>query len=250
MRAAVLISVCLGPWLGLAAGCFENKLGNYAADPSPDDDGHFPGQPSCAIDTDCALAAATCCECPTFAVSTLDPVYQACRGVECPDRECAANVTARCNDRQECELACAPAVCDVTSCPAGYAIDDASGCLSCACAVPATTCTLDTDCVQTRADCCGCANGGTDTAVPRVEQAAYDEMLGCMADPQCPGVDACEAGAAPRCVQGRCELLAGGLPPGACGRADLPACGAGEVCMVNANDQGNMHGVGVCQPPP
>ena len=70
------------------------------------------------------------------------------------------------------------------------------------------------------------------------------------ASPQCPAIDACEPGAAPACVQGRCELVtAAGLPPDACGRPDLPACPAGTVCTVNASDPGNVQGVGVCVQP-
>jgi len=237
--------------LVLAAGCFQDRLASYGADPAPDDDSPLPGQAPCMRDSDCVLAAATCCECPAFAVSKFDPKHQACMGVECPDRECAENVTAICSEELSCELACAPAECAITDCPEGYIIDDPTGCLSCACAMPSQlACLQDSDCVQTRADCCGCANGGKDTAVPASEQAAYDEMLQCEAEPQCPGVNSCEAGAAPQCVQGSCELLVGGLPPNACGRPDLMACKNGEVCVVNVNDQANMHGVGVCQPPP
>ncbi|HEY5933676.1 MAG TPA: hypothetical protein VIU61_03550 [Kofleriaceae bacterium] len=245
MRSYVLIVLVL-------AGCWGDKLASYGSDPAPDDMDPLPGQAPCTVDEDCRLAAATCCECPAFAVSKFDPKYQACRGVECPDRDCAENVTARCSEDLSCELGCAPAECAITDCPAGYAIDQPTGCLSCACAVPQDppSCAVDTDCVRTRADCCGCVNGGTDTAVPASEQAAYDEMLQCESEPQCPGVNSCEIGAAPQCVQGSCELLVGGLPPKACGRADLMACGAGEVCMVNVNDQADMHGVGICQPAP
>jgi len=232
------------------AGC--PSVGSLSGNPTPDDDSDpLPAQARCVVDEDCGLLAPTCCECPTFAVPTDSPVFQACQDVDCPELECAENVTARCNvDVHQCELACVPAECAATDCPEGYVIDEGTSCLACACAMPEQlTCQQDLDCVQTRADCCGCANGGKDTAVTASEQPAYDAMLECDAEPQCPGINACEPGTSPQCVQGSCELLAGGLPAKACGRPDLPGCANGEVCTVNVNDQANMHGVGICQPP-
>jgi hypothetical protein len=114
----------------------------------------------------------------------------------------------------------------------------------------ANGCTVDSDCVQTRADCCGCARGGQDTAVLATGLTAFDGSLNCEMDPVCPGVDTCEPMAAPRCVQGRCELLATDmLPAQACGRPDLPACPSGTVCTVNSDASANEQGVGVCGPP-
>ena len=40
----------------------------------------------------------------------------------------------------------------------------------------------------------------------------------------------------------------GGLPPTACGRANLPTCATGTVCTVNADPVATMAGVGVCLP--
>jgi hypothetical protein len=110
---------------------------------------------------------------------------------------------------------------------------------------PAGGCTADTDCARTRADCCGCQRGGFDTAVLAANRATFDASLMCSAQPFCPGVDTCTADV-PTCVAGRCALVSPTLPAGACGRPDLPACPAGEVCIANASDQANMHGVGVC----
>lgn len=203
---------------------------------------------SCFQDTDCATAAATCCECPAFAVSTSDPAHRACTGVTCPGQnQCPDNVRAAC-DQGQCVLACVEMVCP-TSCAAGYTIDP-TGCLSCECAAPELNgCEMDADCVQTRADCCGCDQGGEDTAVLASEQPSYDAALGCMASPACPAINVCQPGAAPRCIQGRCELsTSDGLPPNACGRADLPPCPSGQACTVNTSDQANMQGVGVCAP--
>lgn len=244
--------------LSCLAGCPSSVGGAADKGPGDDDDngsGSGSGSPNrqpCIVDDDCAPAAATCCECPTFAVATDDPVYQACQGIECPMRECPANVGARCSVDYQCELACEVTECPATDCADGYAIDAATGCVSCACAAPAgpgASCRSNTECVATRADCCGCENGGAETAVPASEQAAYDQMLGCDAYPQCPGVNTCAMDAEPSCVQGSCKLVDGGLPDKACGRADLPACPTGEVCVVNANDQANMYGVGICRTP-
>jgi hypothetical protein len=209
------------------------------------------GVPSCVVDEDCVPAGPTCCECPTFAVPSSDPVARACSNVDCPMSECAENVVARCNEEQRCELACAPRACEATgpACAYGFAVD-LKGCLTCECAVPAPGgCTADTDCARTRADCCGCKQGGFDTAVLAADQTTYDAGLMCSASPACPGIDTCTADE-PTCVQGQCELVSPELPVGACGRADLPPCPAGTQCLVNVSDQANMHGVGVCGPPP
>ena len=203
--------------------------------------------PSCRVDLDCVPAGPTCCGCPTFAVSSADPVARACAKVDCPMSECAENVIARCTEEHRCELACAPRACEATvaSCAYGFAAD-ANGCLTCECAAPAPGgCAIDADCTRTRDDCCGCRQGGFDTAVLVIERARYDAMLMCPPTPACPGINTCTADV-PTCVQGSCELIAPSLPAGACGRADLPACPAGTECLVNVNDQANMHGIGVC----
>ena len=108
------------------------------------------------------------------------------------------------------------------------------------------------------ADCCGCARGGADTAVPAAEADAYVMGLGCPANPgevPCPEVTTCAADVGPRCILGQCVLGDSSLgppplPPGACGRADLPACPAGQACVINQDPAGNPLGVGVCTPVP
>lgn len=210
--------------------------------------GAGPANQVCELDNDCVAVAPTCCECPTFAVSAGDPVADACDRVTCPPKdECPANFTAVCGEGSRCELVCAPLACEASqACAEGFAMD-ANGCLTCECAVPlANGCTEDDQCSRTRADCCGCARGGYDTAVLTTDLGAFEAMLACRGEPLCPDVDTCTA-EAPACVAGRCTLVTPVLPPGACGRPDLPACAAGSVCVVNASDQANMHGVGLCQ---
>ena len=216
------------------------------------DDGAGGGAPrGCTRDDECVLAATKCCDCPAFAVSAADPSVRACTGVQCPvPSTCSENVEAQCNAGQ-CELGCRPLACNL-SCADGFTIDETTGCLACACATPPPGgCTADSQCVATRADCCGCHFGGTDTAVLASERASFDAALGCPPSPSCPAVDICEPGAAPRCVQGRCELIASsGVPAGACGRSDLPACPAGQVCTINRDPAASALGVGVCTPVP
>lgn len=214
------------------------------------------GEPTsaCRIDDDCVPAAASCCACPTYAVNRDDPTQAACGDVACPPvpagAMCPETVRAACEGGQ-CVLACQAVACDV-ACDVGFDVD-AAGCLSCACAGPQDGgCVADTDCVETRAACCGCAEGGADTAVLAGDQAAFDASLGCGSSPTCPQVNVCEPGAAPACVGGHCELATpdrGGLPPGACGRSDLPPCPSGTVCTVNVNSQATAQGVGVCVQP-
>lgn len=220
-------------------------------------EGDAPGQ--CQVDVDCVLAGPSCCDCPTYATPVDSGWLETCGNVDCvpPTDGSCAPLVARC-DHGACVAACAPVTCD-TSCPAGYAAD-ASGCLTCACAgggAPAQ-CQLDTDCVQVHADCCGCARGGVDTAVPLAEAAAYTAALGCPADPTqvaCPEVSTCAPDVGPRCIAGQCQLGDSSLgppmlPPGACGRDDLPPCPTGQVCQLNADPAGNPLGVGVCVPAP
>ncbi len=194
----------------------------------------------CAVDADCALAATTCCACPTFAVPITDPAHTACETISCPASTCPANTKAVCNGGS-CMLECSPLAC-TESCANGYAIDP-TGCLECACATPPATpaCTVDTDCVRTRADCCGCTRGGEDTAVPAADQAAFDASLGCPADPACPGGDSCAVGTEPRCIEGACEL-AMPTPANAC----TGTCPQGQQCVINADASATMQGVGVC----
>lgn len=251
VRSPLVLATVLALFAAFAASAA--CVSSIESSPDPYDD--FPdgaGAPAqaCGRDDDCVPAAPTCCECPTFAVPRTSPVVRACSNVPCPMAECAMDVVARCNEGR-CELACAPRACEAmgATCAYGFATD-ANGCLTCECAVPEPGgCTSDTQCTRTRADCCGCQQGGFDTAVLAAERTKFDAMLMCPASPVCPGLDTCTADE-PTCVQGRCELVSPELPAGACGRADLPPCPAGTQCLVNVSDPANMHGVGVCGPPP
>lgn len=206
--------------------------------------------PNCSIDSDCMVAGPKCCDCPTHAVPDDDPAQNACLDVDCGPMSCGSPTMAVC-DAGHCALACAPVACDGSVvCPAGFATD-ANGCLTCECAGTADIggeCTGDSECARVQDDCCGCNNGGDDTAVPTSQVATHNAMLACPANPICPGGNTCAADLAARCVQGTCSLVAGPLPMNACGRGDLPACPGGEACYVNASDPATMHGVGICQP--
>src|ERR1700733_4291859 len=210
----------------------------------PDVDGYGGGSGSaqlgeCHVDSDCETAGATCCACPTFAVPTSDPGQHACNEIACPASNCADNVRAACTNNA-CVLECIAMACS-SSCDQGYALD-ANGCLSCDCdQVAAPTCAVDTDCVRVPADCCGCANGGVDTAVPAGDTDAYNAGLDCAPNPSCPGNDTCAPDLAPACVQGSCELVAP-VPPAACGRTDLPPCPTGQNCTINASDAATAQG--------
>lgn len=237
--ALCTLTACPGRDLESAGGDFVSDAGNGV--------GNTPQY--CNVEGDCVLAAATCCDCPAFAVNVNDPAQRACAGVTCPGQNsCPDNVHAAC-DQGMCVLACTELVCPA-SCAAGFTIDATTDCLSCACAVPEPNgCLADTDCVETRADCCGCHSGGEDTAVLASQRAAFDASLACPPSPACPVVDVCTVGAAPHCIQGRCELVATtGLPANACGRSDLPACPAGLVCAINHDPRASLLGVGVCVP--
>jgi hypothetical protein len=227
----------------------EDSLGGQ--DPGGDDDNGMGGsgapQSFCSTDMDCELASSSCCECPTFSTNRGDPSNGACTGITCPDPPtCPANVRAACDlQKHQCEVACVEMVC-ATSCANGYAIDPATGCLSCECAMPAAMgCSVDGDCIETREDCCGCARGGRDTAVLASMAATYDQMLSCPPSPQCPGLDTCDAGAEPRCVQGSCVLTDAVSPADAC--AGPGTCMDGQ-CIVNRDPAASTHGVGVCVP--
>lgn len=207
----------------------------------------------CAEDLDCVLAGPSCCACPTYALPGASGFADACMGVDCPLPSGCAPLVARCDDGT-CMAECAPATCDL-SCPTGFAID-ATGCLACACAgaTPEVECMADTDCARAPADCCGCDRGGHDTAVPVSRLGDHLAELMCFGGESCPGVSTCASGAEPRCVVGRCTLITpatepGGPPADACGRPDLPPCPAGQVCVINASDQANPLGLGVCRPP-
>jgi hypothetical protein len=229
----------------LVAGC-PGALDRTSGIHDPTGDDGAGNLPECTTASQCAPAAATCCACPTFAVPTTDPANNACKGVMCPlpGPTCAANLHAACKGGA-CVLACDAVAC-TTSCADGYATDD-NGCLTCACAtIDQRACVADTDCARVRADCCGCQSGGSDTAVPVGEIQAHDLGLMCPQSPACPGVDTCPPDLVPRCVQGACELISGGLPSNACGRPDLMDCTNGEACTINYDDAATAEGVGVC----
>jgi hypothetical protein len=232
--------------------CALSGCWSVARDSAQGGDDHFDsdagaGAPAeCFGNDDCALAANKCCDCPTFAVPVSDPLHASCANVMCPPMSCPNDVAAACNFGK-CELTCVKMQCPM-SCPAGYAID-ATGCLSCTCAQAASDCVADGQCVETRADCCGCQLGGADTAVLASEQASFDASLHCPQMPFCPMQNVCEPGASPHCVQGSCALFSGPLPSNACGRDDLPACPNGLVCAVNADPTASHYGVGVCITP-
>jgi hypothetical protein len=214
------------------------------------DDGNPPDPNTrsfCNVDSDCELAGRTCCECPTFALGVADPKLQACDDVMCPPPQSTCSMIHPVCVENLCAVAC-ESVAVTKSCANGFATD-AAGCLIDTCAVPPSpaACSKDTDCVETRADCCGCERGGNNTAVPAGQRTSYDQQLGCTGGEQCPEADTCEANETPQCAQGSCKLIAGPLPADACGRPDLPDCVTGKVCTVNASDPANKHGVGVCR---
>jgi hypothetical protein len=228
--------------LVLVAGCsvFSSNVDNHQGLGGGNDSTPF----ECREDMDCAAVGAKCCDCPTYAAPVDDPAVRACADVMCPQSSCPANVLAACLDGA-CVLACRPSACDM-SCPYGFQMD-ATGCLECMCAMPpaATGCQADRDCVRVAADCCGCAHGGHDTAVLATDAASYAQALMCPSAPMCPDSPSCPTDLTPQCVEGTCQL-APPIPPGACGRPDLPTCPPGTMCTINANDTSAQQGVGVC----
>jgi hypothetical protein len=204
------------------------------------------GAPECVVDSQCVAAGTQCCDCPTFAVPSNDPTHLACAGIVCPPSSCPANVRPAC-DSSTCVLACVAIVCPAT-CTDGFTLD-ANNCLDCPCAAPLQReCAIDNDCARTRADCCGCARGGMDTAVPAGQVAAFDAGLMCPANPTCPDVNSCAPGLTSACVEGTCALVSGGLPLDACGRAGLLPCPNGQDCVINVDPVATAYGVGVCRP--
>ena len=242
--------------LCLVVGCYDDLKDNALSGDDSNGGGNGSGSGAnppteCKVASDCAPAGPKCCDCPTHAVPIHDPGYQACEAINCPTPTCpGAPMVAAC-EQNKCVLVCKAVACPMTlACDSGFATDE-NGCLTCACAMPTQSeCNGDGDCARVRADCCGCMMGGNDTAVPAGKVAAWEAQLMCPANPSCPMVNTCAPDLSARCVAGECTLVSGGLPPNACGRADLPACGPGEACTVNASDQATMQGVGVCLPAP
>ncbi len=242
---ALSLTACFGSASGLEA--FDDDPAN----PIPGDN---PPGFECSFAEDCVLAGPTCCDCPTFAIPVDDPKAQACEPVECDNdtSTCATNVEPACTAGR-CEMACAPLTC--LECPNGY-ITEPNDCLSCTCAPPPSSspkCMVDQDCVRVREDCCGCDQGGEDTAVAVSDAAAFDQSLGCSSSSQCPGQGnvsdpTCGSEFEARCVGGSCALLKAAMPADACGRADLPDCAAGQTCRINVDLDASQYGLGVCRP--
>jgi hypothetical protein len=241
--------VAVGFLLAVAAGCFSRAA--EGVDPGDDGDGD-PGLLTCVIDADCIGAGPSCCACPEYAVHRDSPFAQACEDLDCPEPTGCGSLVPRC-DGGSCELACPAIPCALEEpCTTGFAVD-VDGCLTCACAPPDPSdaeCMFDVDCVRVPADCCGCAQGGADTAVAAADEEEHRDGLACPPAPVCPGVDVCEPGAAPMCVAGRCALGSSGVTPvptGACGTPELPECPPGQVCVLNSDPEATLAGVGVCQ---
>jgi hypothetical protein len=242
---AVLIAAAL------AAGCPDRLSEDGAL--TPEGPGSIHNE--CLDDVDCVAVASTCCGCPAFALRT--DLNSGCEAVMCPEEpapSCPAVIPA-CRDHA-CTLVCAPIACDL-QCADGFATDDA-GCLRCECgAAPPQVdpqCKVDDDCVQVPADCCGCARGGADTAVPAAQVDQHREDLGCSGEVSCPGVDVCTPEVVPHCTSGHCVLEdvptddGPGAIPGTCGRPDLPACPEGTGCVLNQDDDATGAGLGSCEP--
>ncbi len=216
----------------------------------------------CVTATDCTAAGPSCCVCPTYAVPVSSGWDNSCEDVTC-------DIPADCPTEPACEgglcvLVCTPVACDgAVQCDGGFARDDA-GCLSCSCApsdpqAPAE-CTANADCVEVPADCCGCARGGADTAVPASEAGAFADSLGCTGSGSCPERDVCDPAASARCVAGACLLVSspggGGSPPDAgptsspqaCGGPDLAPCPVGQACVVNDPGAPAGSNLGICRP--
>jgi hypothetical protein len=245
MRAIV------GFCLAVAAGCFPRAAEQAGNDDADDGD---PGLLLCASDADCVGAGASCCACPEYAVHRDSPFAQACEDLDCPapDPMVCGSLEPRCGSDGTCALACRAITCELAPpCSGGFAVD-ADGCLACECATGLSPeCVLDTDCVRVPADCCGCAQGGADTAVPGSLEQEHRDGLGCPPSPVCPGVDVCDPTAVVTCAAGRCTFGASGapmeVPDDACGTPELPECPPGQMCVLNSDPEATLAGVGVCQ---
>jgi len=258
----------LALWLLPLGAC--PSAGNETADLG-DDAPPYAGAAECEVAEDCVAAGSSCCECPTFALPESSGWGRSCEDVGCSVPEDCPATEVAC-EGGSCVLRCQPIQCD-TVCESGFEADE-MGCLICPSSPtecngmvppPGSSCDADSDCVQVPADCCGCARGGVDTAVPAAEVDSFLGGFGCDPEPDCPDVDVCDASLVPRCIGGSCQLAsppadegedAGPAvdPSGAvyCGTTDYPPCVDGLVCCLNdpANDDANSAGVGVCQPGP
>lgn len=225
------------------------------AEPDPMGGGGGGGAPEfgCQIDSDCMLAASTCCECPSFAVSLNGGFGDSCEEVDCEEAVMCPAIVPRC-DQNQCQIACAAIVTN-KSCEFGFDRDTA-GCLVDECESVASLigCTEASECVQIPSDCCGCGRGGADQAVLAGEAASATEELACTGNEICPEIDVCDIEESPQCVAGSCVLTTVDIqdvPPGQgplCGGSGLEACADGFVCLLNKSDAENAStlGVGVC----
>jgi hypothetical protein len=200
--------------------------------------------------SDCLLVATTCCGCPDVVVLAGSPeerdLAAACDDVECPEPppEACPPLPVTCDADGACAVGCPESTCDL-DCGTGFALD-ALGCQLCECAPTSPgECAQDVDCVAVPADCCGCARGGADVAVPAADAAAWLDALACDPDKACPDIDVCDPAAEARCLGGACVLG----PPSAelaCGGA--ADCPPGADCVIGADEDGD--GLGVCRPSP
>jgi hypothetical protein len=203
----------------------------------------------CEVDDDCIAVSWSCCGCPEVAVSRQSGYSDACGEVVCDEPLNCPSLGARC-EQGACLLVCPLVSCDLL-CPGGFSVDE-HGCQVCACAAEpaAARCALDEDCAQVPADCCGCARGGMDTAVPVGDVDSQSGLLDCGPDAVCPEVDVCDPAAVARCENGTCALAGIGSEGGstACGRPDLALCPEGQACVLNGSDETAMDGLGTCVP--
>jgi hypothetical protein len=266
-RLALLLAA-----LFAVAGCWQSVSSDEATPGAGDDDdsvGLPPPFSECTVDLDCVPAATSCCDCPAYALpgeSYGDP----CGDVECPAPASCPGLAPACTDGA-CTLVCAPVPCDLV-CGADGFVQDAAGCLQCACGTgPGNPpdrpdrCDSDDDCVAVPADCCGCALGGADTAVPVGVADAFHEGLECDPMPSCPGVNVCDPAAVARCIGSACTLSTestdggpdggtGGDGGGAallrCGTLASPTCPEGSACILNhpAAAEAGIFDSGICVP--
>jgi len=233
-------------------------VGDGREEPSSPEPGGGAGSASlCTIDSDCSLAASTCCECPSFAVPAGQGFDSGCAAVDCtggPTSLCPA-IQARCMDGQ-CSASCSPILTSKV-CEFGF-VRDGAGCLLDKCAAADTTageCTVDSDCVQIPNDCCGCARGGTDRAAPASDAQAIVDAQACGGTLLCPEIYVCDAEKVPRCVSKTCVLAPVSQPPALdpsaailCGAPQYAACPASYSCLLNAFADASDLGVGSCEP--
>ena len=256
MRLPRIAAVALTTVVAAATGC--GAFGDGAA-AQEDGDSLDPAatEPECALDSDCIAAASSCCDCPAFALPSSSRWDDSCEDVLCPiSDDCGVAAVCRAGT---CVLACEPVTCDEV-CERGFVVG-VSGCLVCECgSAPTSECSIDADCVEVPADCCGCARGGYDTALPAAAAADFSASLECGNEAACPEVNVCDPTATARCADGYCALVAapptqppdgGATPPVElilCGTTEYPPCPDGYDCILNdpaANDMGVV-GVGVC----